>query len=928
MQFSKQRLTSAAFHFAGAATLVALFGCAAPDPAPEPAFEEASPADTADAPAQPGPAAEAPSGPPDEPPPGGGGGGGVLDELAKELSLRDQERQALARHYFETGKRYYDTFDYRKAAENFAKAQEALPNDPTIRHYLLLAQLLAGDRQAEFKTVAEELRRQKEVSIQQEKADLERIYAEGERLFEAKEFDKAIVRFEQVLEKIRWFPYRIDDKGYEDNARAYIVRARRLKRDLELAQAEERERRALQQAEEEQKRYLAERRAAVNTLLKKALDQIVLHQFKAAEETLREVRLKDPDNEEAHKLAELAREGRHTSKEDEIYEENLLQSRHDQANNEHTAVPYLPEGGVTFPDRETWIKRVRARTEGISQEEQREPDWVREYRQILASRPITLNFPDTPFAEVVGFLQDITGLNITVASSVDTEETTVSLRLTDVLLEDALKIILEQTGLAMTFKDQTLLITQPEEARGEYVLEIYDVQDLLSAIPNFPGDTIRVAGDSSGGGGGGGAGGSFTFEENEEEEGTVLDAEQLETIITNSVGEDNWDDPASIEIHRGQIIINQTREIHKEIRRVLQNMRRNTGLFVQVETRFIRMTDDFLRDIGVDLRGLGNSVAPNIATPVFGQPQLLDPNIPTSLQGGNIDIGFGRQIPAGGAARISRLGLPGNVGPGGIPFFGSNMLGGRTQHILQGGDAYFAGERLNGTQVSGANIPKGMALQVSVLDPIQINAIVRAEEETGRRKIVDAPVITAANRQRVSISVITQRAYISDYELSSGGTGNVVAEVADPIIETFQEGIVLDVRPTISADRKYITLDVKPTLATLVGGNFRQIAVNLGTISNAAVNVNIEVPEVTLQEAFTSVTLPDGGTALLGGFRKINEKEEHSGVPFIDHIPLLNKLFGRDAQLYETFSLLIMITAKTINLREQERKLFNLDEED
>jgi hypothetical protein len=47
---------------------------------------------------------------------------------------------------------------------------------------------------------------------------------------------------------------------------------------------------------------------------------------------------------------------------------------------------------------------------------------------------------------------------------------------------------------------------------------------------------------------------------------------------------------------------------------------------------------------------------------------------------------------------------------------------------------------------------------------------------------------------RVSMSVITQRSYIADFELSSGGTGNVVAEVADPIIANFTEGTVLDVQ--------------------------------------------------------------------------------------------------------------------------------------
>ena len=918
------------------AVLIALAGCAAPEskPSPEgPAEKAAEPGapdpGAADGPASPadGDSVKPDADPAQDPPPDGDappiGGNGPLDELAKELTLRDQEREALARHYFETGKRYYDAFDYPKAVENFARAAEAAPNDPEIRNYLLMARLLSGQHEAKFETITEVLGREKEVSIQQEQEQLKRLYDEGQALMEAGQFDKATLRFEQVLEKIRWFPYKIDTQGYEESARAFIVRARRQQRERQISQQEEIERRALEQAREEQVRYLQERRQQTELLLRRALDQIQLRQYEAAEATVGEVLTKDPQNEEALKLRDLAIEGRHAVSRQRIIQDTTEGHLRDREEAIEAGIPYLPDG-VRWPDREYWKEVVQKRTVGIQEEEDREPEWVKEYRQILASRTVTLNFPDTPFAEVVSFLQDITGLNITIGASVDAEEKTVRLRLRDILLQDAMKIILEQTGLAMTYANETLLITQPEEARGEYVLEIFDVQDLLSRIPDFPGDKIRVASDQGGGGGGGG-GGAFTFEEEEESGGVVLDPDQLEQIITNSIGEDHWDDPASIEIHRGQVIVNQTRELQREIQRVLRNLRRNTGMFVQVETRFVRMTDDFLRDIGVDLRGLGRSIPIGVpagtVAPEFGFPQNLDPNIPTSNTPGAIDMGFGRQIPVSGTARQGRIGP---TGPGGFPFFGSDMLGGRTQNILNGGDAYFTGERLNGTSVGASNIAKGLAAQISVLDPFQLNAILRAEEENGRRKIVDAPVITAANRQRVSVSVITQRAYISDYELSSGGTGQVVAEVADPIIETFQEGIVLDVRPTISADRKYVTLDVKPTLATLVNGSFRQIPVNLGTISNAAINVNIEVPEVTLQEAFTSVTVPDGGTALLGGFRKINHKEETSGLPFLDHIPLVRLLFQRQGELYETESLLILITARTISLKDEERRLFNL----
>ena len=47
---------------------------------------------------------------------------------------------------------------------------------------------------------------------------------------------------------------------------------------------------------------------------------------------------------------------------------------------------------------------------------------------------------------------------------------------------------------------------------------------------------------------------------------------------------------------------------------------------------------------------------------------------------------------------------------------------------------------------------------------------------------------------RAAVFQGTQRAYIGDYELVSGGTGFAIIEVADPVIRTVQTGVVLDVK--------------------------------------------------------------------------------------------------------------------------------------
>ena len=47
---------------------------------------------------------------------------------------------------------------------------------------------------------------------------------------------------------------------------------------------------------------------------------------------------------------------------------------------------------------------------------------------------------------------------------------------------------------------------------------------------------------------------------------------------------------------------------------------------------------------------------------------------------------------------------------------------------------------------------------------------------------------------RAFMMQVTQRSYIADYELVSGGTGFSLVEVADPVVKTNLEGVALDVK--------------------------------------------------------------------------------------------------------------------------------------
>ena len=67
-----------------------------------------------------------------------------------------------------------------------------------------------------------------------------------------------------------------------------------------------------------------------------------------------------------------------------------------------------------------------------------------------------------------------------------------------------------------------------------------------------------------------------------------------------------------------------------------------------------------------------------------------------------------------------------------------------------------------------------------------------------------------AEAKHANVFVASQIAYVRDFDIEIAQD----AAIADPVVGTFQDGIALDVRPTISADRKYITLEMRPTVGT------------------------------------------------------------------------------------------------------------------
>ena len=82
----------------------------------------------------------------------------------------------------------------------------------------------------------------------------------------------------------------------------------------------------------------------------------------------------------------------------------------------------------------------------------------------------------------------------------------------------------------------------------------------------------------------------------------------------------------------------------------------------------------------------------------------------------------------------------------------------------------------------------------------------------------------------------------------------------------------------------------------------------------------IQQPTLNTISVSTTVNVPDGGTVLMGGMKRLNEGRNEFGPPILSKIPYLNRLFKNTGYGREAESLMIMVTPRIIINEEEEQK--------
>jgi hypothetical protein len=154
------------------------------------------------------------------------------------------------------------------------------------------------------------------------------------------------------------------------------------------------------------------------------------------------------------------------------------------------------------------------------------------------------------------------------------------------------------------------------------------------------------------------------------------------------------------------------------------------------------------------------------------------------------------------------------------------------------------------------------------LDDDEVQAVLKASQQSQEATILTAPRVTLFSGQRAFVNVSTQTAYVSGFTAIKRENGEMRYESK---VDTASSGILLDVRATASADREAATLTLKPRLSRLM---------SLVPVPYPGVkDLFVQVPQLSVHELQTTLSLPNHATALIGGFTESVTVGPGSGDP-------------------------------------------------
>lgn len=534
---------------------------------------------------------------------------------------------------------------------------------------------------------------------------------------------------------------------------------------------------------------------------------------------------------------------------------------------------------------------------------------------------VSVDFKNKPLGDVLNELRAMTSVNI-VPDMVNLQTDNVSLdqpvtiSLDKVRLKTALDLLLKNARLTYVVHDGVLLVTTPAGQKGRNERRIFPVADLIVPVDNMTNvadgrikgnDTNKAVTELLAGLGNSnlqvnvanppgttgyipGGGQQTGSAKNQRQAGQTME-EQLIKLICDTIEPQSWDvmgGSGHIEFYplNMTMVVSQTPDIQEQVQLLLERLRDLQNLQVTVEVRFLTLSEDFYERIGVD----------------------FDINILSKQRK------FEREVVAGAFAPAGQVNAPNehNVVVGLTP------QGTVTQdlNIPVNSSSFSLGIPPFGGFPNQAGANGGLDMGVAFLSDIEVFLFMEAAQGDKRTSILTAPKITLFNGQQAAITVNRVQPYVATIITIPGNFGGAPGQF--PIIQNAISQTSLAVQAVVSADRRYVQLTLNPIIQRTTLDASTQFTFNSGGPFGTQ---TIQQPITDTLALGTTVSVPDGGTILLGGFKNLNEGRNEFGPPVLSKIPYINRLFTNTGYGREEQSLLFMVTPHIIIPEEEEERL-------
>ena len=343
--------------------------------------------------------------------------------------------------------------------------------------------------------------------------------------------------------------------------------------------------------------------------------------------------------------------------------------------------------------------------------------------------------------------------------------------------------------------------------------------------------------------------------------------ESLVLLITRMVDFSKQGSSIVFERRSGQLFVKQSPVAHALIENILKELRRAAFRQVEIEARFVTVSSQNFKGLGVDFAGLNAALSK--AGFVFGTAAMGTILAPA----------------AGSFSGTSFLDFPDVTG------FGTTPLGQQLSFVTRS-------------------------------SKVDFKTVYDALETLGEVNTLSAPKITVFNNQRAHIRIEKVENYVGKLDSSFVSQTTVGGAATTPVVNTEAEinqarsGTLLDVTPTVNQD-KTITLELHPQFVSADLSNTQSIT---NVTGGARFANTVTLPVFKSQTIDTTITVPDGGFAVMGGLIQDTDDKDYQYVPGLGKVPYVKRLFSNEQVKRTKSYLLIFVQAKEKGYRDVEKQ--------